>query len=316
MKRITVIIPVYNAENNISKCLDSIVIQLSEEDELLLIDDGSTDNSYNILCGYEKNYPFIRVIKQENIGVANTRNRGIYEAKGKYICFIDNDDYVDGDYFEKFYEAIEKNKSDIVIGGYRRVSDKGVKFSIKPVKGEWYKLMVVAPWSKLYRRKFLTDNDIKFLNYGIGEDIYFNFNAYTKTENINVIPYSGYNWWFNTKSISNTSQRGFNKNIDVCYLLNQLLDITGKDGIYNYYYLRYAVWYLLFSGKNAKRDEFMMEYKKIFKWLKKNNISHNFLKYQFSIGGEGLLNRIAVGTIIILDKLKIMDLFTRFYCGK
>ena len=126
--RISIIIPVYNAEQNIKKCVNSIIPQLTEEDEILLLNDGSTDNSLLVLRELEKQWENIRVIDKKNEGVALTRNRGIQEARGKYICFVDNDDFVDADYISVFYSAIQQNDYDIVLGGYRRVTDQRILF--------------------------------------------------------------------------------------------------------------------------------------------------------------------------------------------
>ena len=314
MKRLTVIIPIYNAEKKISTCLDSILPQLTEEDELLLINDGSNDNSLMVITSYKEKYPYIRIIDKENEGVSKTRNLGIKEAKGTYICFVDNDDYVCPDYFDTYYKAIKDTKFDMVMGGYQRVSTKGVQFSVKASDSDWYKLMVVAPWAKIYRRQFLLEHNIEFLDYGIGEDNFFNFQVYTKTDKVKIIPYTGYNWWFNDESISNTSQRGFKKNVDITFLMNSLYKLTSGKGIYNYYYLRYVVWYLLFSGKSAKSDDFLKEYQKDFSWLKEHNISQNFLKYQTKIKGESFLNRVIVGIFVVLHKLRLVKIFSKLYC--
>ena len=190
MKRITVIIPVYNAERNIERCVNSVLPQLTKQDELLLINDGSSDNSLTILRNIEKKHKIVRVIDKKNQGVAITRNRGIKEALGQYICFIDNDDYIDSDYIETFYQAIEDSGCDLVMGGYKRVTDQKILFSINGIDTQWFQLMVVAPWAKIYRREFIVENKIEFLDYGIGEDIYFNFQIYAKTNKIQLKRYS------------------------------------------------------------------------------------------------------------------------------
>ena len=109
MEKVTIVIPVYNAEKTISKCIDSILNQTNENYQVLLIDDGSKDNSLKVIKEYEKNYPKkIKVISKENEGVVATRNLGIDLCKTKYIMFIDNDDYIDKDYVEQFLSAITK----------------------------------------------------------------------------------------------------------------------------------------------------------------------------------------------------------------
>lgn len=314
MKRITVIIPVYNAERNIERCVNSVLPQLTKQDELLLINDGSSDNSLTILRNIEKKHKIVRVIDKKNQGVAITRNRGIKEALGQYICFIDNDDYIDSDYIETFYQAIEDSGCDLVMGGYKRVTDQKILFSINGIDTQWFQLMVVAPWAKIYRREFIVENKIEFLDYGIGEDIYFNFQIYAKTNKIQKISYNGYNWWFNEKSISNTSQKGFNEQIDMRYLLDNLLKISGKSDMYSMYYVRYVIWYLLFSGKQANRKEFMQHYHLSFGWLKQNEIPIFFPLFSSKIKGERFSNRLIVFLFVLIYHLRLGSLFASLYC--
>lgn len=315
MKILSIIIPVYNAKDNISRCLESIIPQMKRDYELILIDDGSTDESLRILQNYEKKFDFIRIVNQNNCGVAITRNNGIKLSKGKYICFIDNDDYVEQGYFETFLYAIKEKELDIVVGGYKRVSENKLLFQIKPKQSEWYLLMNVAPWAKIFRRDFLIENNIRFLDYGIGEDNYFSILAYMKTTKIDIIDYIGYNWYYNDSSISNTKQKGFNKVIDPLYLLNKLVEITGvKEDIYKYYYLRYVIWYLLFSGKNVTDKDFINEYKRLFNWLERHDIKIKYPLFSTIFRGEPLKNKVIIKLFVIIHKLNLMTIFSKIYC--
>lgn len=314
MKRLSVIIPVYNAEKHIAKCVDSILPQLQNEDELLLINDGSTDDTISILKELESKHAVIRVIDKLNEGTAKTRNLGIQEAKGEYICFVDNDDFLDSDYIETYYTNIAGTQYDLVMGSYRRCTDDEVLFSLDATDNKWFQLMVVAPWAKIYRRSFLIENKIEFLDYGIGEDIYFNFQVYEKTDKIKIINYQGYNWWFNTKSISNTSQRGFDARISIEYLLDRLYEITGKQKIYDYYYVRYVVWYLLFSGKKATKQDFLDVCKSGMAWLKQHQIKLQFPMFRKTIKGEKFFNKLSIKFFILIYKMGLTSLFASVYC--
>lgn len=314
MKRLTIIIPVYNAEKSIIRCVESILSQMAEEDELILLNDGSSDNSLKIIREYEKKYSCVRGIDKENTGVAETRNLGIDLANGKYLLFVDNDDYIEADYLDRYYNAIETGNYDCVLGGYRRVSDTRVLFEIKAYNSDWYKLMLVAPWAKIYRTSFIKEHQIHFLNYSTGEDTYFNILMYSKSPRIGVINYTGYNWWFNNESVSNTSQRGFNSDIDILYLLNCLLDVSGKEGLYKYYYLRYIVWHLLFSGRMASSEDFLHEYKRCFKWLAEKGIGKKYPLFSVRFKPEPLKNRIAIKLMVILDRTHLMSCFAKMYC--
>jgi len=126
-KKISIIIPVYNAGKTIEKCVESILHNDYSDCEIILINDGSTDDSWKILEGYGKKYPDrMKIFNQENQGVAKTRNFGISLATAEYVMFIDCDDWIENDYLEKFVTEIETKNLDMVIGGYRRVTEKKV----------------------------------------------------------------------------------------------------------------------------------------------------------------------------------------------
>ena len=153
MPKVTLIIHVYNSEKYISKCLDSILEQTYKDYEILIVNDGSKDNSQKIINEYKNKYPEkIISIEQENKGVSETRNESIKRANGEYIMFIDNDDYLDKDYIETFVNEIEKKDYDIVLGGYRRITETGkVLKELKLQDKEWSELLVVVMGYKLYR---------------------------------------------------------------------------------------------------------------------------------------------------------------------
>ena len=261
---ISVIIPVYNAQDGIKRCVDSLLNQSFKNLEIILLNDGSKDNSLNILKEYELKYSFVRVIDKQNEGVAVTRNKGILLAEGEYIMFMDNDDFVDSDYIETFYQAIHEKNLDLVIGGYKRVNqDNQIIFSQDIQQSEWSKYIIMAPWAKVYRTEFLKTNNLEFFDYGIGEDIIFNLAAYKTTDKIGLLDYKGYNWYYNNQSISNTSQRGFSPEIDILVLFSKILELGKPSELVVYYLKRYYVWYLLFSGKSSSDQEFIHQYIRI-----------------------------------------------------
>ena len=120
---ISVIVPVYNAEKYLNKCLDSIFIQKGSF-EVIVVNDGSTDNSLNILEQYAQKHSNLRIITQKNQGVAGARNTGIKAAKNKYLTFVDSDDWLEPDAFKKAINLIKQDKSDVVITGYYDVYDR------------------------------------------------------------------------------------------------------------------------------------------------------------------------------------------------
>ena len=124
MNHISVIIPIYNAENCLDRCIQSIISQTYTNFELILIDDGSSDNSLNICKKYAKENKQIVVISQKNHGVSSARNLGIKTAKNEWITFIDADDYVERDYIECLCENITDEKT-LIIQGLKQVNIKG-----------------------------------------------------------------------------------------------------------------------------------------------------------------------------------------------
>ena len=118
MEKITIIIPIYNCEKTISRCIDSILRQTYKNFELILVNDGSTDGTSRILCSYKDNR--IKLINQENKGTGSARNTGIKYATGDFICFVDGDDYVEPNFLCEGYELIKKYNAQIVACIYKR----------------------------------------------------------------------------------------------------------------------------------------------------------------------------------------------------
>ena len=315
--KITIIVPVYNSEKYISRCIDSILNQSFKDYELLIINDGSKDGSLKIIKDYEKKDKRIKVIDQKNMGVAKTRNKGIKLASGEYIMFIDNDDYIENDYLKTYYDAIKDTDYDIVMGGYKRKDEDGniVQQLAITKENEWSKYIVVAPWAKIYRKNFLIDNKIEYFSYKIGEDVYFNLIAYSNSKNIKVINNTDYIWFFNKESVSNTSQRGLNDEVDILVLLDKLIKKIDLNNKYNAYYIdRYTIWYLLFSGKQSTRDKFIKEYNRLEEWKKKIGIKKTISSLSFKLSSESIKPRFIVFVFKVISKLHLIKLFAKIYC--
>lgn len=123
---ISVIIPVYNVEKYLDKCINSIVSQTYQDTEIILVNDGSTDSSVKICEAWKKKDKRIRIVNKENGGLADARNTGLEVAKGEYVAFVDSDDYIENDMFELLYRELKEDESDIVICGINYVTDKEV----------------------------------------------------------------------------------------------------------------------------------------------------------------------------------------------
>lgn len=186
--RYSVIIPVYNAEKTLRRCLDSLVKQAFSDYELLLINDGSTDGSDVICREYAGTYPCVRYFAKENGGVSSARNLGLEQAEGEYILFVDSDDYVSEDYFESLSDALKNRAADLFMFGYRNFGGVSTEWDT----GEFYENTAVGVaeqissamqqylfsslWSKVFKRQIIEQHNIRFANdLAIGEDQAFIF---------------------------------------------------------------------------------------------------------------------------------------------
>ncbi len=174
---VSVIIPVYNTEKYLKKCLDSIINQEYQVLEIIVINDGSTDNSKRIINNYMKKYNNIVYFEKSNSGQASARNLGLQHAKGKYISFIDSDDYVEKDLYKELDKYMDKNY-DIIIFDYNYIfSDhnritKGIncKDENKVTIKEYLLCTNVSPCNKLFKRKYLKISNFLFPEGIIYED--------------------------------------------------------------------------------------------------------------------------------------------------
>lgn len=165
---ISIIVPIYNAEKYLNKCVDSLINQTKKELEIILINDGSTDKSAEIIEKYQDNR--IKYYKNKNQGIGKTRNFGIRKATGKYIMFCDSDDYYELNMCELMYEKMEKENLDLVICDFYKeyeneiVEEKLPSFSNTNLKetASLIRTINLAPWNKIYRKEIITTNNIYF----------------------------------------------------------------------------------------------------------------------------------------------------------
>ncbi|MBQ8681484.1 MAG: glycosyltransferase [Bacilli bacterium] len=314
--KVSIIIPVYNAVDYIERCINSVLAQSFSNFELILINDGSTDNSLEVINSYAAKDSRIKVFSQGNHGVAYTRNYGISLATGKYVMFIDNDDYIADDYVMKFYKEIEEGNYDVVVGGYERVdtNDKVIKRVVLK-NYNWSKYMIVAPWAKIYRTNFIKENNIQFLESNIGEDIYFNAQVMNLTTKIKIINNTSYKWFYNDFSISNTVHRKANKSLQFEFLLDsvyrKLENINFSDReLIEYFFIKTICWFIFYINKDNDLKLVCMNMDKYIEWL--NNKFPNYQKNKylslFRPKGEFLKNRLGVYILIKGYKFKFHNL--------
>lgn len=201
---LSVIVPVYNTDGHLRECLDSLASQTQKNIEYLLINDGSTDDSGKILSEYAQKHDFFRLIEQENKGYAGARNTGLECARGKYIGFVDSDDKIKPDMFEKLLKTALEEKADIASCSFSRLYDslnivvpQSNKSRIEllsrsggKLEGSEELLLDDATiWKNIYLNSMLKENNIKFDEKMIfGEDVYFNWCALCSAKKIIAIP--------------------------------------------------------------------------------------------------------------------------------
>lgn len=193
-KKFSIIVPVYNCQDYIERCIESVMNQNTKDIELILVNDGSTDNSKLIIEEYKKDNDLIKLINKKNAGVSAARNDGLKEATGKYILFLDADDFVDENYIKEINEILKQHKetelvnfgfySDVEDMEFNNLSRDKITYKEKYYKDKkalkkdfielWDNTMMYNIWNKVYLRKIIEENDIKFPNYNWGEDIEFN----------------------------------------------------------------------------------------------------------------------------------------------
>lgn len=266
---ISVIVPIFNAEKYLHRCIKRILAQDYTDYELLLIDDGSIDNSATICDEFAKYDNRIRVFHKENGGVSSARNWGLDKAIGEYIMFVDSDDYMLPGMLEVMVSTLKAKSADLVVcgttetgGGYwRPIAD--VDYSINQLKENFVSLLhtelLSPPWNKIYKKEIIGSNrfceDISF-----GEDLLFNIQYLEKCENISLIKESPF---YHEKENENSLVVKFNR--------NRLLDIEkvwvvvdrfseDKKGLYSKY-LRDLTVYVRQLLKTKQ-----------YSWLEKKNI--------------------------------------------
>ncbi len=322
-KRVSIIIPVFNGELHLARCIDSVLAQTGiplTELEVLLIDDGSTDRSPEIIDTYSQAHPAtVRSLAHPNRGVALTRNRGIEEAHGSYVMFIDQDDWIDSDYCRTYLHAAELSGADVVYGGYRRPDGTGgIDRTEIPSQTYYSRFIVTAAWAKLHTREILKQHGVTFFPSKFGEDAVFTIREIAATPNWHRIDYVGYNWFLNRRSVSATVQRGITaKDTEhLLALMNELLrsgSALRTTYEMRYYLLREIVFYLLFSGRHSRRADFLHLHRVLFRWYH-TEVGALSVRELAGPHGETVPARLAILAMVLFDRLRLTGLFARLYC--
>ena len=248
MPKVSVIVPIYNVEGYIEKCLETLVNQTLDDIEIILVNDGSKDNSALIAKKYLEKYPEkIVYLEKENGGLSDARNYGMPYAKGEYIAFLDSDDYVEKDMYEKMYEIAKKENSDMVECDFyweypdKKKEDIGKIYSGKDEMLE--KIRVVA-WNKLIKREILEKTKIQFPKGYRYEDVEFTYKLIPYLEKVSFLKKPCIHYMQRQGSISNTQNERTKEIFDV---LEHVIDYYKQNNFFEkykneleYVYIRYA----------------------------------------------------------------------------
>lgn len=202
MSTVSIIVPIYNADVFLPMCLTSLTHQTHSNIEILLINDGSTDDSLEICKQFAQTDKRIIVTSQHNQGQSEARNRGLTQATGEYVIFVDADDYLDSDFVEQHLRAI--GDTDYVQSGYRRLSIYG---DILEEKLPRHRYQFTSPCMRMYRTDFLRKHNLSFPTGMIYEDVIFSLHLWESLPRTCLMKYCGYNYTLNPSSTTSQPHR-------------------------------------------------------------------------------------------------------------
>ena len=294
MTLISIIIPIYNLENYLTECLESVINQTYKDIEIICVNDSSTDNSLNILNEYAKKDNRIKIINQEHSGPGAARNTGIKNSKGEYILFVDGDDWIENNLAELAYNKISKCNADIVIYAHNNIEkNKSTphQFALEFLKYYENKEIILEDlvtinhciWDRMFRKNFLTDNNILFpAEITQNEDGIFNLVCLYHNPTYCCLPFALYNYRTDRKnSIMSKSLHIVNNNILACqYLMSTDIFINGEEN-FKIIVLNKFLQNILYHIEQKKYESYKLLYilqlNKFIKYLSKH-LDIEFLK--------------------------------------
>ncbi len=282
--KVSVIVPVYNVYEYIEKCLDSLVKQTLKDIEIIVVNDGSPDNSQEIIDKYAKKYKNIRSFIKKNGGLSDARNYGIKYAKGEFIAFLDSDDYVKVDMYEKMYAKAKEEDFDMVVcdidylypDNTLRVSS-GINSDTKDIK-KTYLSIHPAAWNKIFKKE-LFNNDVYFKKNVWFEDVEFIYRMLPYIKSIGVVKEDFNQYVQRAGSISNTVNMKLYHYIDN---MNGVIDFYKERKLYNEYQKELEYAYVRYIYATFIRSVKKFDYKEYLKAVDKavTNVKEHFPKYR------------------------------------
>lgn len=244
MTKLSIIVPVYNVEKYLPKCLESLIKQTLKDIEIICVNDGSMDNSLAILKEFASKDSRIRIIDNQHQGVAKTRNAGIEQSTGEYIGFVDSDDYIDIDFFEKLYNSATKSNSDIAIASILKHKNFFNIYNAKYTKEETAitiqdkiklcedkKHFFFYAWNKIYHSGFIKENNIKFSEGQIYEDVMFAIKALYYSNKIISVYGTKYHYIEHENSLTKYKDKTGEKEHDLIKAYSELQEFCNSKNI-------------------------------------------------------------------------------------
>lgn len=230
MNKVSIIVPIYNEEKNLKKCIESLINQTYKNLEIILINDGSTDNSKKVIDSYKDKR--IVAIHKKNTGIGDTRNTGINKSTGEYIMFVDSDDYIELNCVEILLKNLNENKADLAISNYYLdTPSKTYEINLKNIKTTSIKededllcKINLSPWIKLYKKDLLINNSNRFpinLKY---EDVPFVVEAIIKARKISFTPEYLYHYVIKKSGETITRDERIFDIITICAIVEKKLN--------------------------------------------------------------------------------------------
>ena len=252
MFNVSLIIPIYNVESYLARCLTSVINQTLSNIEIICINDGSTDDSLTILSDFAKNDSRIVIFDRDNYGLGATRNFAVNKAKGEYLLFVDSDDWIDIDTCKKLYTVAKTNNLDILQAKFDRVDDLGKAtyynfFNSYPTDKVFTGLnffnaakpLLSYNWDKLWNRDFFIENKLYNPEGVYYEDLATTFKGYICAKRVMYLNYCFYHYFVNTNSITNIelNRRHIKGRI---YQFNAIVELLNKYDLWNHQGIAYS----------------------------------------------------------------------------
>lgn len=321
---VSIIIPIYNGEKYVLKCLKQLLNQKFTDFEVIFIDDNSKDNSENVIKQFlESKIEYIYIKQRENHGVAYSKNLGIRLARGKYIMFHDQDDWMESDCLVTLYEYAKETNADRITGAYREIDDKGnILREVHYDKG-FSKWFCTALHGVIFRREVFINYQLSIPASTLMEDAYVNcmFTQYAKKcvyiEKIifNYLIREDSSSGAKTTNEKYNSINLFQSALECFVPLYKSLDNDEDRADIEYMVVKQFFWYLLHNNRYSSYKQILMDYKKLQGMIKKEfpNYKRNIRITLFKQNGDRISGRRRTYIIMLVHKLGFMKLFLWMY---